>query len=196
VKRPLAIGGLSHFVSGEWTNNNYCVMQRTIARMVDTVGSGHVSPSTVQMSINQRQHIRFSLDIPAIIHTKFGERQFTRLEQISVGGCFTAWEENILVGDEFRMEIELPNRNFLPLHCRALYRFDHAGIGVKFLNISAFEQELISKIIAHKLDMEGVPLQIDPFTLPPTFVTEDVIPKITEIREKRDSILERIMSTD
>jgi hypothetical protein len=148
------------------------------------------------MSINQRQHIRFSLDIPAIIYTKFGEKQHTRLEQISVGGCFTAWEENILVGDEFRMEIELPNRNFLPLHCRALYRFDHAGIGVKFLNISAFEQELISRIIAHKLDMEGVPLQIDPFTLPPTFVSEDVSPKITEIREKRDSILERIMSVD
>ncbi|MEQ1606386.1 MAG: PilZ domain-containing protein [Pyrinomonadaceae bacterium] len=148
------------------------------------------------MSINQRQHIRFSLDIPAIIYTKFGERRETRLEQISIGGCFTAWEDDIYVGDEFRMEIELPNKNHLPLHCRALYRFDHAGIGVRFLNISGFEQELISRIIAHKLDMEGVPLQVDPFTLPPSFVTEDPSPRITEIREKRDTILERIMSAD
>ena len=148
------------------------------------------------MSINQRQHIRFSLDIPAIIYTKFGEKRETRLEQISIGGCFTAWEDDIYVGDEFRMEIELPNKNYLPLQCRALYRFDHAGIGVKFMNISDFEQELISKIIAHKLDMEGVPLQVDPFTLPPSFVTEDPSPRITEIREKRDSILERIMSAD
>lgn len=120
----------------------------------------------------------------------------TRLEQISIGGCFTGWEENIYVGDEFRMEIELPNKNYLPLQCRALYRFDHTGIGVKFLNITAFEQELISRIITHKLELEGVPLQIDPFTLPPTFVADDTTPRITEIREKRDSILERIMAAD
>ena len=148
------------------------------------------------MSINQRQHIRFSLDIPAIICPKFGEKQETRLEQISIGGCFTGWEENIYVGDEFRMEIELPNKNYLPLHCRALYRFDHTGIGVKFIDICEFEQELISKIIAHKLEMEGVPLMVDPFTLPPTFVGEDPLPRVTDIRQKRDAVLQRIMAGD
>ncbi len=148
------------------------------------------------MSINQRQHIRFSLDIPAIIYTKFGERQETRLEQISIGGCFTGWEENIYIGDEFRIEIELPNKNYLPLQCKALYRFDHTGIGVKFTNICQFEQELISKIIASKLESEGVPLQTDPFKLPPTFVSEIAPPRITDIRQKRDAVLQRIMSAD
>ena len=148
------------------------------------------------MSISQRKHIRFSLDIPAIIYTKYSERQETRLEQISIGGCFTGWEENIYIGDEFRMEIELPNKNYLPLHCRALYRFEHAGIGVKFIGISEFEQELISRIIAHKLEAEGVPLQIDPFTLPPTFMAEHPSPRVTDIRQKRDAVLERIMSGD
>lgn len=148
------------------------------------------------MSIDQRQHIRFSLDIPAIIHTKFGEKQETRLEQISIGGCFTSWEENIYVGDEFRMEIELPNKNYLPLQCKALYRFDNTGIGVKFIDICEFEQELISRIIAHRLELEGVPLQIDPFTLPPTFASEDPSPRITDIRQKRDAVLQRIMSAD
>ena len=148
------------------------------------------------MSINQRQHIRFSLDIPAFIYTKFGEKQETRLQQISIGGCFTGWEENIYIGDEFRMEIELPNKNFLPLACKALYRFDHTGIGIRFTDVSQFEQELISKIIANKLDLEGVPLQIDPFTLPPTFVGDDPSPRITDIRHKRDALLERIMSAD
>ncbi len=148
------------------------------------------------MSINQRQHIRFSLDIPAIIYTKFGERQETRLEQISIGGCFTGWEENIYVGDEFRMEIELPNKNYLPLQCRALYRFDHTGIGVKFIEICEFEQELISRIIAHKLETEGVPLQIDPFNLPPTFVGDEPSPRISDIRQKRDAVLARIMGAD
>ncbi len=146
------------------------------------------------MSINQRQHIRFSLDIPAIIYTKQGERQETRLEQISIGGCLTNWEENIYVGDEFRMEIELPNKNYLPLACKALYRFDNTGIGVRFIDICEFEQELITKIIAHKLEAEGVPLQIDPFKPPPSLVSDDPSPRITDIRHKRDAVLQRIMS--
>lgn len=148
------------------------------------------------MSINQRQHIRFSLDIPAFIFSKFGEKQETRLQQISIGGCFTGWEENIYIGDEFRMEIELPNKNYLPLHCKALYRFDHTGIGVKFIDICEFEQALISRIIAGKLDDEGVPLNVDPFTIPPTFVGDDPSPRITDIRQKRDAVLQRIMSAD
>ena len=148
------------------------------------------------MSINQRQHIRFSLDIPAIIYSKFGERQETRLEQISIGGCFISWDDRILIGDEFRMEIELPNKNYLPLQCRALYRFEDTGIGLKFMDICEFEQELISKIIAHKLETEGVPLQINPFTPPPTFLDEGQSPRITDIRQKRDAVLQRIMAGD
>lgn len=148
------------------------------------------------MSINQRQHIRFSLDIPAIIYTKFGEKQETLLQQISIGGCFTGWEENIYIGDEFRMEIELPNKNYLPLSCKALYRFENTGLGVRFIDICEFEQSLISKIIVHKLDKEGVPLQVDPFVVPPTYVAEDPSPQIENIRAKRDALLENLMASD
>lgn len=105
------------------------------------------------------------------------------------------WDAEILIGDEFRMEIELPNRNLLPLHCRALYRFEHTGIGAKFVDISQFEQDLVSKIIAHRLELEGVPLQIDPFTLPPTFVGDEPNPRIMDIRAKRDAVLQKIMAS-
>lgn len=148
------------------------------------------------MSINQRQHIRFSLDIPAIIHMKSGERREMQLQQISIGGCFTGWEDEILTGDEFRLEIELPNGNYLPLSCKALYRFDHTGIGVRFTDVSRFEQQLITKIIAHKLEVEGVPLQIDPFTTPPTYINDDPSPRIADIRQKRDALLAKIMAVD
>lgn len=145
------------------------------------------------MSINQRQHVRFSLDIAAIVYSK-GEKRPTQLEQISIGGCMMGWYEDILIGDEFRMEIQLPNGNYLPLHCRALYRFDNTGIGVRFVDICKFEQDLLTKIIAAKLESEGVPLQVDPFTLPPTFVGEDSSPRITDIRQKRDALLQKIMA--
>jgi hypothetical protein len=118
------------------------------------------------MSINQRQHIRFSLDLPATLVTKFGDRQETILQQISIGGCFTGWEENIYPGDEFRLEIDLPNGNRLPVTCRAIYRFDDTGIGVRFSDISRFEQDLISSVIADRLANEGLPMEVDPFSQP------------------------------
>lgn len=149
-----------------------------------------------QMSINQRKHVRFSLDIPATLITKFGERQETLLQQISIGGCFTGWEENIYTGDEFRLEIELPNKNRLPLACKAIYRFEDTGIGVKFLDISQFEQELISKIIANRMEEEGVPVHVSPFQQPSNFIEEDESPRITNPRDRREEMLEEVMSSE
>lgn len=148
------------------------------------------------MSINQRKHIRFSLDIPAILVTKHGERQETLLQQISIGGCFTEWEENIYAGDEFRLEIELPNKNRLPLACKAIYRFEDTGIGVSFLDITLFEQELISKIIANKLQMEGLPTVIDPFKEPSPVIGEDDYLRFHDRRRERERMLESAMSSD
>lgn len=148
------------------------------------------------MSINQRKHIRFSLDIPATLVSKFGERQETLLQQISIGGCFTEWEENIYTGDEFRLEIPLANGNKLPLRSKALYRFDDTGIGVQFVGITKFEQELIGKLIEKRLEDAGLPIIIDAFKSPSQFVEEDESIKITDLRDSKDKILERIMSGD
>jgi hypothetical protein len=146
------------------------------------------------MSIAQRKHTRFSLDIPALLVTKFGERQETLLQQISIGGCFTDWEENIYAGDEFRLEIELPNKNRLPLRCKAIYRFEDTGIGVKFLEITQFEQELISKIIARRLELEGLPMEIDAFRQPTKFVENRNELRQTDARAEKELMLEKVMS--
>ena len=151
---------------------------------------------SASMSIEQRKHTRFSLEIPAVIHTKFGERQVTFLQQISIGGCFTGWEENIYAGDEFRLEIELPNKNRLPLACKAIYRFENTGIGVSFLDISQFEQSLISKVIAERLKLEGLPLHIDPFTQPQRTVAEGQRHGLADARQEREDKLESVMSSD
>ena len=150
------------------------------------------------MSSSQRKHIRFSLEIPALIINAHGERQETVLQQISIGGCFTGWEENLFTGDEFRMEIPLPNGNRLPLACKAVYRFENTGVGVKFTDISQFEQSLVSKIITHKLAAEGLPLHIDPFTEPPPVQNPQSgsLSAAADERQAREELLEKIMSGD
>jgi hypothetical protein len=146
------------------------------------------------MSIEKRRHIRFSLDIPAVRYTKYGEAVELLLHQISIGGCLTEWDENILVGEEFRLLIRLPSQNWLPLTCKALYKFTDNGIGVKFLNITQFEQELVSKIISESLETQGLPMQVDPFGAPRKFETAK--PRITDLRFDRDDILEDILSLE
>lgn len=148
------------------------------------------------MSINQRQHIRFSLDIPATLITKFGERQETVLQQISIGGCFTDWEEYIYAGDEFRLEIELPNKNRLPLMCKAVYRFDDTGIGVRFTDVSQFEQQLIASIIENSMAREGLPVEIDPFSSPVKAAINDKPYADVTPREERERMLEEAMSAE
>lgn len=175
---------------------SYCFSLPAIVKIEESGLFRHSHSHSIQMSINQRQHIRFSLDLPVTLITKFGEKHETVLQQISIGGCFTDWEENIFTGDEFRMEIPLPNKNCLPLACKAIYRFDNTGIGVRFIDISEFEQELISKLIAHRLNEEGLPLPIDPFGQPPRFVENDPSPKITDSRREREEMLEQVMSSD
>ena len=146
------------------------------------------------MGIEHRRHIRFSLDIPAIRYTKYGEAIDTVISQISIGGCLAEWDENVYVGDEFRLLLQLPNRNYLPLTCKALYKFADNGIGTKFVDITQFEQELLAKIISQTLEKEGVPLQIDPFALPRNAVKNEV-PKITDARQQKDEMLEEILAT-
>lgn len=158
----------------------------------------HRTQPNFLMSLSQRQHIRFSLDLPAIRYTRFGERQEILLHQISIGGCLLEWDENILTGEVFRLEIQLPNKNWLPLNCKVLYKFEDNGIGAKFLEITKFEQELVGKIISHSLNQEGLPMAIDPFSPPPKFATEPrkKEPSITDNRQQKEELLEKIMSSE
>ena len=146
------------------------------------------------MGIEQRRHIRFSLDIPAIRYSRHGEAVKTLISQVSIGGCLIEWDEGVYVGDEFRMLIQLPNKNFLPIICKALYNFADNGVGTKFIDITHFEQELLAKIISNTLEEQGLPLQVDPFALPKMSVKSPSVPTITDTRRQEDEILEDILS--
>lgn len=147
------------------------------------------------MSIEKRRFIRFSLDLPAVYFKNDGETVKTLIQQISIGGCLTEWDAGVLTGDQFRLEIELPNKNRLPLYCKALYKFEGKGIGAKFLGITRFEQELISSIISHSLASDGLPLLVDPFTEPPGLATQANFREETlDERRREEAIAEEIMS--
>ena len=121
------------------------------------------------MSIAQRRHNRLAVDLPAFRITADGEKMETLIYQLAVGGCLIAWDESISKGDMFRMEIQLPNLNWLPLTCKAVYCFTEDAIGVQFENISKFEQDLVVEIMSNKLTREGIPFDFDPYATPKTF---------------------------
>jgi hypothetical protein len=145
------------------------------------------------MSTEQRQHVRFSLDIPATRYTKYGEALEILINQISIGGCLTEWDESIYLGEEFRILIQLPNKNFLPLTCKALYKFEGNGIGAQFVGITQFEQELLSKVISKILEQQGLPMHVNPFAQPKKFVVNKELPKVTDNRQQKDDILSGIL---
>ena len=104
------------------------------------------------------------------------------------------WDENVYVGDEFRLLLALPDKNFLPLSCKALYQSADNGIGAKFLDITRFEQELLTKIITSHLAKSGLPMQVDPFAQP--MRVESSRPEVFDVRKTKEEILESIMSSN
>jgi hypothetical protein len=124
------------------------------------------------MSIAQRRHNRLAVDLPAFRITSDGEKLETLIYQIGVGGCLIAWDESISKGDRFRMEVQLPNLNWLPLQCKAVYCFTEDAVGVQFENICKFEQDLLVEIMSNKLTRDGIPFDFDPFSPPKTFRSE------------------------
>lgn len=148
------------------------------------------------MSIEKRRFIRFALDIPAFRYAEDGSVSNLMIKQISVGGCFVDSEESIFEGDEIRLEIPLPNKNRLPVICKAIYRFSGKGFGMKFHDVSQFEQELIASIITNSLESEGLPVLVDPFTQPPRYSGKRKSTPLTEKRLKEEEMAEEVIATE
>ena len=148
------------------------------------------------MPTNQRQYLRFSLDVEAILRGRFGVKTPTTLHQISIGGCLLPCQPDLYPGDQFRLEIELPNGNYVPLTCKAIYRSEEMGLGAKFLEITKFEQELLAKVIQAKLETEGLPVVCDPMAAPVRLFDRADPLRLTDRVVVRESMLEEVMAVD
>jgi hypothetical protein len=141
------------------------------------------------MTIEKRRYIRFSLDVPAFRFAEESKESQVMIRQLSLGGCQMDWDESVFPDDEFRLEFPLPNKNRLPLSGKVIYRLPGRWVGIKFEDISRFEQELISIIIADSLEKAGLPLLVDPFTAPPGYVGEEVRREFIAEQLKEESLV-------
>lgn len=146
------------------------------------------------MSTENRRYIRFLLDIPAVKHKNDSQSAETFIKQISIGGCLTEWDDTLFPGDYFRLEVPLPNKNHLPLMCKVVYKVENKGVGVKFYEIEQFEQELLSAVISERLENEGLPLLVDPFTLPPRYA-EKHMREIEDQKRKQEELIEEAIAS-
>ncbi len=126
----------------------------------DNFQFGFVFPTLTPVSSeSNRRYIRFPLTLQARRHSLHEQINPILIRQISIGGCLVDWDENVKVGDKFRVEILLQNGNWLPVTCKVLYRMPENALGVKFQDITKFEQELLAKLIEKSLAKRGLPYE-------------------------------------
>jgi hypothetical protein len=143
---------------------------------------GFVLPTVSPMSSDSRRYIRFSLTLEARRSMDNGSFMPILINQIGIGGCLIDWDEMVNVGENVRIELLLPNGNWLPLNCKILYRMPESALGVKFQDISRFEQELIAKLINVNLVENDLPYE-NPFATPIEFN-----PKNESLPDQQNSI--------
>lgn len=112
-------------------------------------------------SEQQRQYFRFPLDIEARVSVPSGERMDAVVNEISLSGCYfgSVWVET--AGTVFRLEIRLPNGNWLPLNCTTVHT--RGGVGARFNEMTGFEQNLLAEVIAAASRSAGAGSDVDPF---------------------------------
>jgi hypothetical protein len=126
---------------------------------------GFLIPTSNTVSNESRQYIRFSITLQARRQVLGDRISPILIKQISLGGCMVEWDENATIGDKLRVEVLLPNGNWLPLVGKVLYRMPENGFGLKFQDITQFEQELLADLIQMHFEKRGMAYQ-NPFALP------------------------------
>jgi PilZ domain len=126
---------------------------------------GFVFPTVTPVSSETRQYIRFSITLQARRQLPGDRISPVLVKQISLGGCMVEWDENAAIGEKIRIEVLLANGNWLPLTGKILYRMPENGLGIKFQEITQFEQEILANLIQIQMERRGLPYQ-NPFALP------------------------------
>lgn len=99
------------------------------------------------------------------MRTAAGERVEVAVPDIGLGGCFFEglWVE--AAGERFGVELRMPDGNWLPLDCERV-RQEDGGVGVRFVDVTLFQQDLLARVLAAAARKAGIPERTDLLAAP------------------------------
>jgi hypothetical protein len=159
---------------GEEIRSSFSALKHKIAsyklelNFTENLNFGFLIPSKL-MSENQRKYLRFPITLQARRNSSDGETFPFVIREIGLGGCLCDWIEMSYVGQKSRMEILLQNGNWFPVNVKILYRIPDRHVGMKFLDLTLFEQEVIASLITGVSEKQKVEIQ-NPFAEPPPLI--------------------------
>jgi hypothetical protein len=103
------------------------------------------------MGIERRRHKRVSVSLEARLeglHSNYP----ARVSDISIGGCYVETMAQVAIGETLRIEVKLPTENWLYLRGEVLYVHHTVGFGIRFLQLSQLEMEILNNLISLSSD--------------------------------------------
>lgn len=103
------------------------------------------------MSIERRRHKRITVSLEAKLEGLHNNYP-ARVSDISIGGCYVETVAQVSVNETVRVEVHLPTGNWLSLRGEVLYSHHTIGFGLRFLQLSQLEMEMLNHLILYSSD--------------------------------------------
>ena len=104
---------------------------------------------------NSRTHIRAPLSLEVIFEGISGKRE-ARISDISLGGCYVDAMQQVGDGETIKLNIRLPNREWISLSGRVVYTTQMpSGFGVRFTEMSDEARKSLDQAISEHLEKQG-----------------------------------------
>jgi hypothetical protein len=103
------------------------------------------------MSIERRRHKRITVSLEAKLEG-LHKNYPARVSDISVGGCYVETVAQVSVGEIVQVDIYLPTGKWLSLRGEVLYFHQTIGFGLRFLQLSQLEMEMLNHLILYSGD--------------------------------------------
>lgn len=68
---------------------------------------------------------------------------------VSLSGCYIESLNPVTVGEVLNLGLRLPSNEILPIRCEVRYHQPTIGFGIKFLQLSRFQRDVLQRLIAY-----------------------------------------------
>ena len=98
------------------------------------------------MQENRRRDERYTLPLEVRWENLSGKHK-ARVSDISLGGCYIESLAQVSIGEQVQLEIQLPTGGRMPLNAEVIYHQPNLGFGVRFINLSLMERNVLTHMI-------------------------------------------------